>query len=141
MVVAMISGNTLQFQYFWDFNNCLLVIFSQLNFENFWLYLLGTRLFWLKIVKKNYNSTLKVCELTVWVKPLSTNPTKWSNTLKQFISNLPTNCLSVFDLFVKFALKELSSHQIYSKMLRQFRKPNPNFIRVIKNLSFNQSFI
>ena len=32
--------------------------------------------------------------------PLSTNPIKWSNTLKQFVDNLPTNCLSVFDHFV-----------------------------------------
>ena len=38
---------------------------------------------------------------------LSANPTKWSNTLKQFISNLPINCLSVFDHFVKLALKGL----------------------------------
>ena len=36
--------------------------------------------------------------------PLSANPTKWSNTLKQFVGNLPTNCLSVFDHFVKLAL-------------------------------------
>ena len=41
MVVAMISSNTLRFQYFWDFNKCLRAIFSQLSFENFWLYLLG----------------------------------------------------------------------------------------------------
>ena len=41
MVVVMTPSNTLQFQYFWDFNNCLRVIFSQLSFENFWLYLLG----------------------------------------------------------------------------------------------------
>ena len=39
--------------------------------------------------------------------PLSANPTKWSNTLKQFVGNLPTNCLSVFDHFVKLALKGL----------------------------------
>ena len=32
---------TLQFQYFWDFNKCFQVIFSQLLFENFWLYLLS----------------------------------------------------------------------------------------------------
>ena len=38
---------------------------------------------------------------------LSTNPTKWSNTLKQFVGNLPTNCLSVFDHFMRLALKEL----------------------------------
>ena len=46
--------------------------------------------------------------------PLSANPTKWSNTLKQFVGNLPTNCLSVFDHFVKLALKGLSKN-IFSK--------------------------
>ena len=40
---------------------------------------------------------------------LSTNPTKWSDTLKQFNkSNLPTNCFSLFDHLVKLALKGLS---------------------------------
>ena len=34
------------------------------------------------------------------LNPLSANPTKWSNTLKQFV-------LSVFDHFVKLALKGL----------------------------------
>ena len=37
--------------------------------------------------------------------PLSANPTKWLNTLKQFVSNLLTNCLSVFDHFVRLALR------------------------------------
>ena len=41
------------------------------------------------------------------INPLSANPTKWSNTLKQFVGNLPTNCLSVFDYFVKLVLKGL----------------------------------
>ena len=41
----------------------------------------------------------------------STNPTKWSNTLKQFVSKLSTNCLSVFDHFMRLALKR-------SKVLR-----------------------
>ena len=45
---------------------------------------------------------------TPTVNPLSANPTKWSNTLKQFVGNLPTNCLSVFDHFVGLALKGLS---------------------------------
>ena len=36
---------------------------------------------------------------------LSASPTKWSNTLKQFVGNLLTNCLSVFDHFVRLALK------------------------------------
>ena len=39
--------------------------------------------------------------------PLNANPAKWSNTLKQFVGNLPTNCLSVFDHFVKLTLKGL----------------------------------
>ena len=39
--------------------------------------------------------------------PLNANHTKWSNTLKQFVHNLPTNCLSVYDHFVKLALKAL----------------------------------
>ena len=43
------------------------------------------------------------------VNSLSANPKKWSNTLKQFVGNLPTNCLSVFDHFVGLALKELST--------------------------------
>ena len=41
------------------------------------------------------------------INHLSTNFTKWSNTLKQFVGNLPTNCLSVFDHFVGLALKGL----------------------------------
>ena len=42
------------------------------------------------------------------INHFSTNPTKWSNTLKQFVGKLPTNCLSVFDHFVKLALKVLT---------------------------------
>ena len=42
------------------------------------------------------------------VNPLSANPTKWSNTLKQFVGKLPTNCLNVFDHFVKLALNGLT---------------------------------
>ena len=41
MVANLRQRNTLQFQYFWDFNKCLQAIFSQLSFENFWLYLSG----------------------------------------------------------------------------------------------------
>ena len=42
------------------------------------------------------------------LNPFGTNFTKWSNTLKQFVGNLQTNCLTVFDHFVGLALKELS---------------------------------
>ena len=37
----------------------------------------------------------------------SANPTKWPNTLKQFVGNFPTNCLSVFYQFVGLALISL----------------------------------
>ena len=39
--------------------------------------------------------------------PLSANFTKWSNTPKQFVAKFPTNCLSVFDLFVGLTLTGL----------------------------------
>ena len=39
------------------------------------------------------------------IDPLSANPTKWANTLKQFVGSLPTSCLSVFDQSVGLALK------------------------------------
>ena len=42
-----------------------------------------------------------------FIHSLSTNFTKWSSTLKQFVGKLPTNCLSVFDHFVGLALKGL----------------------------------
>ena len=36
------------------------------------------------------------------------NPTKCSNTPKQFVGKLPTNYLSVFDHFVRLGLKGLN---------------------------------
>ena len=47
------------------------------------------------------------------IHPLSANPEKWSNTLKQIVGKLPTICLSVFDHFMNSALKGL----IYSQTL------------------------
>ena len=41
--------------------------------------------------------------------PLNANHTKWSNTLKQFVRNLPTNCLSVFGHCVGLTLKGLTN--------------------------------
>ena len=43
---------------------------------------------------------------------LRTSPTKWSNTLKQLVSNLPMNCLTVFDHFVILALKGLKTNLV-----------------------------
>ena len=41
------------------------------------------------------------------INPLSANPTKWSNILKQFVGNLLTICLTLFHHFVKLTLKGL----------------------------------
>ena len=41
-----------------------------------------------------------------FINPLGDNPTKWSNTLKQFVGKLRLR-LSMFDHFVKLALKGL----------------------------------
>ena len=43
------------------------------------------------------------------INPSSVNITKLSNTLKHFVGNLPTNCLSVFDHFVGLTLKALKN--------------------------------
>ena len=45
---------------------------------------------------------------------LSANPTKWSDTFKQFVGNLPMNCFSVFDHFVGLALKGLRGLTCYA---------------------------
>ena len=52
-----------------------------------------------------------------FLNPLSTNFTKWSNTRKQFVSKLSTNCFSVFYHFVGLALKGLS---FMIMIIRQF---------------------
>ena len=60
---------------------------------------------WLTLRKlKNFQYLPKT-----FFNPLSANFTKWSNTLKQFVGKLPTNCLSMFDHFVGLALKGLMS--------------------------------
>ena len=47
------------------------------------------------------------CESSVSVKKTLIEK-KQKNTLKKFVANLPTNCLSVFAPFVELALKGLS---------------------------------
>ena len=51
------------------------------------------------------------------LNPLSANPTKWSNTLKQFVGKLATNCLSMFDHFVGLALKGLKEEKTLKEKL------------------------
>ena len=55
---------------------------------------------------KKYFMALPI-NFSFFFSPLSANPTKWPNTLKQFVGKLPTNCLSAFDHFVELALKGL----------------------------------
>ena len=45
--------------------------------------------------------------MCVVINPLNDSPTKRSNTLKKFVNNLQTNCLSVFDHFVGLGVKAL----------------------------------
>ena len=54
--------------------------------------------------------------LPLKINPLRANLTKWSNTLKQFVGNLPTNCLSVFDHFLWLPFKTLSKCQVLIKL-------------------------
>ena len=63
---------------------------------------------------KAYKETRTMSLMSFWcfyfeniqnIDPLSANPSKLSNTLKQFVGKLPKNCLSVFDHFVGLALK------------------------------------
>ena len=51
--------------------------------------------------------SFKVTSKFELLNPFKCHFTKWSNTLKQFVGNLQTNCLSVFDHFVGLALKGL----------------------------------
>ena len=52
---------------------------------------------------------MDLIDLILFLNPSIANFTKWSNTLKQFVGKLPTNCLSVFDHFVGYALKGLKN--------------------------------
>ena len=89
------------------------------QFKQFDKLCLRWNLVWVKLLIKTYNFFLKkttkqdyfmiLPSIFLIFNPLSANLTKWSNTLKQFVGKLPTNCLSVFDHFVGLALKGLSS--------------------------------
>ena len=48
------------------------------------------------------------------LNPLNSNPTKWSDKLKQFVDNFLSNCLSVFDHFMLLAVKGLNKQNISS---------------------------
>ena len=63
-------------------------------------------------IKQNGSQSLFFNKVPIDVQPanfnpLIANPTKWLNTLKQFVGKLLKNSLSVFDHFVKLAFKGL----------------------------------
>ena len=68
-------------------------------------------------------------------KILSTNPTKWSNKLKQFVGNLATNCLSAFDHSVGLALKGFRLLKICEKNLTEFKfnLTSPSVHKMVKH--------
>ena len=59
--------------------------------------------------RNNWQKVNIPCSTIYNINPLNANLTKWSNTLKQFVGKLPTNCLSVFDHFMNLALKGLTT--------------------------------
>ena len=73
------------------------------------------------LLKKSYYSVLTI-------NPFSANPTKRPKTLIQFVAKLPPKCLSVFDHFVKLALKELNKMQHYQLKTLPKTPQDRNFI-------------
>ena len=69
-------------------------------------FFVGSNNFFLNV--KGISKLFSEKKIFVKINPLNANFTKWSNTFKQFVSNLPTSCLSVFDHFVGLALKGLN---------------------------------
>ena len=58
--------------------------------------------------KDSFSGIMNRCiAISIVLSPLSVNPTKWLNTLKQFVDFCRRICLSVFDHLVGFALKGL----------------------------------
>ena len=56
------------------------------------------------------------------VNPLSAKLTKWPNTLKQFVGNLQTNCLSVFGHFLGLALKGLTNSKLSKQKAQNLKQ-------------------
>ena len=74
------------------------------------------------------------------INPSIANPTKWPNTLKQFVDKLLTNCLSVFDRFVKLALKGLNMRDAPLTLDNKFQQYSYNLQYWPKSLGILQSF-
>ena len=57
-----------------------------------------------------------IADPTKWPNTVKQFVGKWPNTLKQFVGKLPTNCLSVVGRFVNLALKGLKSKETPKKV-------------------------
>ena len=75
--------------------------------KNLVLLIFRTTQIMLKITSELFSCFFKTYFLNIFLNALSGNPTKWSNTLKQLVGNLPTNCLSAFDDFTGLERKGL----------------------------------
>ena len=107
-------------------NNCIWQILAILG--NLWVFVDGCRWLW------PIHSLVQLNSFDV--NPLSANITKWSNTLKQFVGKLPTNCLSVFGHFVGLAVKGLRAlSDAY------FRKLNFHHLFLHIKLPFNVEWL
>ena len=84
-----------------------------------------------------------------FINPLGANFTKWSKTLKQFVGNLRTNCLNVFDHFVGLALKRLINTLfgryltllIASGVIASSTIPNLTYSWIKSPYCFSKSFV
>ena len=72
--------------------------------------------------KKNLLIVSQIQCACLCVNPLGANFINWSNTLKQFVGKLPTNCLRVFDHFVGLAFKRLKVDCMNAYQKHLFRK-------------------
>ena len=72
------------------------------------------------------------------INHLNASFTKWSNTLKQFVGKLLTNCLNMFDHFVGLVLKELKTRVVAFLTLDICRNLR---ISVISSSQWNMSLV
>ena len=87
----------------------------------------------LSVLSLPFEFYLRLCAVTF--NPFSANFTKWSNTFKQFVGSLPTNCFSVLDHFVGLALKRLMII-FFRSSIRIYQMASLHIIRMNFNINF-----
>ena len=89
-----------------------------------------------KLIKNSANANSR--HFYIFINVLSVNPKRWSNKLSQFVANLPTNCLSVHDHFIKLELKELMIKTNYDHRIHWLPKYHQNHTGAIFITAFHQ---